>query len=106
MKSDVFKIAVPEEILDDLKERLRRTRWADDMVLGWDGGTDPQYLRELVSYWLKHFDWRRQESRLNSFSHYRAEVEDQVIHFIHQRSSNPKALPLIITHGWPGSFVE
>ena len=73
---------------------------------GWDYGTELEYLTELITYWRDDFDWREQERRLNAFDHYKTVVDGLDIHFIHQRSPEPDALPLIITHGWPGSIVE
>ena len=102
-----FTINVADDVLDDLRERLDRTRYPDQIEgSGWDYGTDSTYLRELCDYWRTAFDWRKQEARLNSFPHFRAEVDGLRLHFIHQRSSEPGALPLIITHGWPGSVFE
>jgi microsomal epoxide hydrolase len=102
-----FRIQVPEVVLDDLKQRLRRTRWPDQVSgSGWDYGTDSAYLRELVAYWADGFDWRRQEEMLNRLPQFMASVEGQDIHFVHARSGNPGALPLLISHGWPGSFFE
>jgi pimeloyl-ACP methyl ester carboxylesterase len=102
-----FTIAVPEAELSDLKERLARTRWPDQLPgTGWDYGTDTAYLRELADYWQTRFDWRAQEARLNAFEHYRAQVGGMRIHFIHARSRNPDAIPLLLLHGWPSSFVQ
>jgi pimeloyl-ACP methyl ester carboxylesterase len=98
-----YTIAVPDAVLDDLRERLGRTRWpaAVDGV-GWDRGTDPAYLRELVAYWGDGFDWRRQEVALNELPH----VRTGGLHAVHQRSADPDALPLLLVHGWPDSFLR
>jgi microsomal epoxide hydrolase len=102
-----FAIRVPDEVLDDLRERLARTRWPDQIEgSGWSYGTDLAYLRELCAYWRDKFDWRAQEARLNRFDHFRTEVLGQTLHFVHQRARAPGALPLVITHGWPGSIFE
>ena len=102
-----FEIAVPDEVLTDLQERLSGTRFPDQLEgVGWDYGTDLAYLRELVDYWRTGFDWRDQERRLNAFDHYKTTIDGLDIHFIHQRSANPDALPLLVTHGWPGSIFE
>jgi epoxide hydrolase len=102
-----FTVHVPDEVLDDLKERLRRTRFPNQLEnAGWDYGTELEYLRELVDYWLNDFDWRAQEEAFNGFHHYRTDVNGLGMHFIHERSPREDALPLIITHGWPGSIYE
>ena len=102
-----FKIRVSDAVLDDLRERLGRTRFPDEVNdASWSYGTSLSYLRELVEYWRDKFDWRAQEAVLNSFAHYTTSLEDLRIHFIHQRSSEPDAFPLLITHGWPGSVTE
>ncbi|PKB82230.1 MAG: multidrug MFS transporter [SAR202 cluster bacterium Io17-Chloro-G9] len=107
MNIDPFTIDVPQEVLLDLKERLSRTRWPDEIPnSAWDYGSNLAYVRELVEYWRDHFDWRSQEAAINQFSHFRTQVDGLGIHFIHQRGQGPRPLPLIITHGWPSSFYE
>ena len=102
-----FKIEVPEAVLNDLRERLAKTRFPDQLEgVGWSYGTDLSYLKELCEYWRSEFDWRAQERALNRFDHFRTEIDGLGIHFIHQRSKEKNAIPIIITHGWPGSFVE
>ena len=102
-----FRIDVPDADLADLRERLRRTRWPERECVGdWSQGIPLDYTRELVGYWAEDYDWRARERRLNTFDQYLTEIDGLDIHFIHQRSPNPDALPLIITHGWPGSVVE
>lgn len=102
-----FTIAVPQPVLDDLRERLTDARFPDELDdSGWTYGTNLAYLKELVAYWRDEFDWREQERRLNRFEQFKTNIDGLDIHFIHRRSSNPDAFPLIITHGWPGSFVE
>lgn len=102
-----FTIAIPQATLDDLRDRLSRTRWPDSITGGdWQFGTDPAYLKELVAYWQSGFDWRAQEAALNRFAQFRAEVDGVGIHFIHERGVGPKPLPLILSHGWPDSFVR
>ena len=102
-----FTIAIADGDLDDLHERLARTRFpaplpGDD----WDTGVPVGYLRELVDYWQHTYDWRREEARLNRLPHYLTEIDGQQIHFVHVRSDREDATPLLLTHGWPGSFVE
>jgi pimeloyl-ACP methyl ester carboxylesterase len=102
-----FKIQVPEETLRDLKARLARTRFPDEISgTGWDYGTDLAYLKSLVAYWRDRFDWRAQERKLNEFDQYKTTIDGLEIHFIHQKSKVANAFPLAVTHGWPGSIVE
>ncbi len=102
-----FEISVDDEVLDDLRQRLERTRFPDQISgAGWDYGTELGYLRELIGYWLTEYDWRQQERRLNRFDQFTTEIDDLRVHFIHQRSKESDAMPLVITHGWPGSVFE
>ena len=101
-----FEISVPDAVLDDLRLRLAGTRFPDQVGDPWVYGTDIAYLRQLVDYWRDDYDWREQERRLNAFDHYKTRIDGLDIHFIHQRSPEPDALPIVITHGWPGSIVE
>ena len=94
-------------LLDDLRLRLERTRLPDQLDgVGWEYGTDLEYLTELITYWRDEFDWRAQEARLNELDQYKTVIDGLDTHFIHQRSPEPDALPIIITHGWPGSIAE
>lgn len=102
-----FRIALPETDLADLTERLHRTRWPErECVPDWSQGAPLAYVQDLAGYWADEYDWRAREARLNSFDQFLTEIDGLDIHFIHQRSENPDALPLLITHGWPGSVVE
>jgi microsomal epoxide hydrolase len=102
-----FKIEVPDATLSDLRERLARTRFPDQIEgANWDYGTELSYLRELVAYWKDEFDWRAQERLLNSFPHFQTSIDDHRVHFIHARSPHQNAFPLVVTHGWPGSVFE
>jgi pimeloyl-ACP methyl ester carboxylesterase len=102
-----FRIQVPDRVLADLKERLARTRFPGEIPgAGWDYGTDLTYLKALVAYWRDRYDWRAAERRLNQFDQFRTTIDGVDVHFIHQRSRNPNALPLALTHGWPGSVAE
>jgi pimeloyl-ACP methyl ester carboxylesterase len=102
-----FKISVPDSVLRDLKDRLARTRFPDQLQnVGWDYGTDPAYLKPLVEYWRDRFDWRAQERKLNEFDQFTTTIDGLKIHFIHQKSRVPNAFPLVLTHGWPGSIYE
>jgi hypothetical protein len=95
-----FRVDVPEETLSDLRERIRRTRWPPPSPEpGWAQGTELEYLRELLAYWADGFDWREQERRLNEYDHFVADG----IHFVHVKRGG---IPLILSHGWPSTFVE
>ena len=102
-----FRIDVPESVLDDLRVRLSHTRWPDrETVDDWSQGIPLSYVQDVTGYWADGYDWRRREAALNRFDQYVTEIDDVDIHFIHQRSPHAGALPLVITHGWPGSIVE
>jgi epoxide hydrolase len=102
-----FKVSVPQADLDDLRDRLVRTRWPEaETVDDWSQGIPLSYVQELAAYWADGYDWRSTEARLNGFPHFRTDIDDLAIHFIHARSPHPDALALILTHGWPGSVVE
>jgi pimeloyl-ACP methyl ester carboxylesterase len=102
-----FRIAIPQSDLDDLRDRLARTRWPSELPgVGWSRGVPLDYLKELAEYWRTAYDWRVHEARLNAFPQFTTTIDGQTIHFLHVRSPEPGALPLIITHGWPGSVVE
>jgi pimeloyl-ACP methyl ester carboxylesterase len=102
-----FQIEVDNAVLLDLRRRLEATRWPGEIPgSGWDYGTNLDYLKELTQYWHAEFDWRAQEQLINSFSHFKTTVDGQGIHFIHERGQGPNPIPLVITHGWPGTFFE
>ena len=102
-----YKIEIPDSVLDDLKSRLERTRWPDELPdTGWDYGSNLDYVKELVEYWRTKFDWHAQEKLINSFSHFKSEVDGLNIHFIHEKGKGPNPMPLVLTHGWPGTFFE
>jgi microsomal epoxide hydrolase len=102
-----FRVEVPDAALDDLRNRLERTRFPGQIPgAGWDYGTDLDYLRDLVGYWRDGYDWRSTEARLNQLDHHTTEIDGQTIHFLHAPSPVADALPLVLTHGWPGSIVE
>ena len=107
MEVTPFKVQVSDATLEDLRERLTRTRWPDEISGSeWGYGSDLAYVKELVDYWLTRFDWRAQEAFINSFAHFRTTVDGLGIHFIHERGKGPDPLPLIVTHGWPSTFFE
>ena len=102
-----FRINVPEADLSDLGDRLARTRWPHEATAPpWEQGPPLSYLQELVGYWRRDYDWRAAEARLNRYDQFVDEVEDQRIHFLHVPSPHAGALPLVLSHGWPGSIVE
>ena len=102
-----FNVNIPQADLDDLHERLARTRWPDELPgVGWSRGVPLGYLKELAEYWRTSYDWRAWEAKLNEVPQFTTEIGGQNIHFLHVRSPEPNALPLIITHGWPGSVAE
>jgi microsomal epoxide hydrolase len=102
-----FEIHISAEVLSDLHQRLKNTRWPCSMEgAGWDAGTDPKYLRELVAYWKNTYDWEKHEAALNEFAHYRTELDGSGIHFIHERGQGPNPFPIILTHGYPDSFYR
>src|SRR5215510_152992 len=102
-----FRINVSEDDLEDLRRRLARTRWPDELPgVGWRYGVPVGYLKELAEYWRTSYDWRKHEVELNSFPQFTTQIDGAIVHFMHVRSNEPDALPLIITHGWPGSIAE
>jgi pimeloyl-ACP methyl ester carboxylesterase len=102
-----FQIDIPQADLDDLRDRLHRTRWPDELPdVGWTRGVPLGYLKELAAYWADGYDWRKQEARLNEHPQFTTTIDGANIHFLHVRSPEPDALPLLLTHGWPGSIVE
>src|SRR5580692_3930295 len=106
-KISPYRIDIPQGALDDLRDRLGRTRWPDELPgVGWDLGVPLDYLKGLAGYWATAYDWRGQEKALNEFPQFTTLIDNQNVHFLHVRSSEPEALPLLITHGWPGSIAE
>jgi pimeloyl-ACP methyl ester carboxylesterase len=102
-----FRIDIPQTDLDDLGERLARARWAEELPgVGWDYGVSSASVKALVEYWRDRYDWRGWEARLNEYPQFTTTIDGQNIHFLHVRSPHENALPLILTHGWPGSIVE
>jgi pimeloyl-ACP methyl ester carboxylesterase len=102
-----FRIEIPDADIDDLRRRIAGTRWPGELSdVGWDRGVPLSYLRELAEYWRTEYDWRAAEARLNRYPQFITEIDGENVHFLHVESPEPDALPLVITHGWPGSVVE
>jgi pimeloyl-ACP methyl ester carboxylesterase len=102
-----FQIHIHEAVLSDLRTRLSETRWPDSIPgSDWGHGASLNYMMEIVDYWQNHFDWRAQENAINQYKQFHAEIDGLNIHFIHERGRAAGSMPLVITHGWPGSFVE
>lgn len=102
-----FAIDVSKGEIDDLRDRLQRTRWPDDATVGdWSQGVPLAYVKDLCSYWTNGYDWPARQKRLNDFPQFRTAIDGLGIHFLHVRSPHPEAMPLVLTHGWPGSIVE
>ena len=102
-----FRIQVPDAVLADLRDRLARVRWPDEVPgSGWSYGTDLATMKDLVAYWRDGFDWRAQEADLNAWPQFVTEIDGLDVHFVHARGVGPNPMPLLVTHGWPGSIVE
>src|SRR5947199_231669 len=102
-----FQINIAQAVLDDLKDRLIHTRWTDEIEnSNWEYGTNLSYLRELCTYWQHTFDWRKQESYLNTFSQFKTTIDGIDIHFLHEKGKGKTVVPLLLTHGYPDSFVR
>jgi epoxide hydrolase len=107
MSIEPFRIDIPQADLDDLRERLARTRWPEELPgVGWDYGVPLDYIKEIAEYWRTDYDWRPHEARLNALPQFSTVIDGQHIYFLHVRSPEPDALPLLLTHGWPGSVLE
>ncbi len=102
-----FRVAVSEEVIADLRARLERTRFPDEVPdTGWEYGSNLAYMREVVDYWRTRYDWRAQEARINRFAQYQADIDGLKIHFIQEPGRGPNPKPVLLIHGWPGSIVE
>lgn len=107
VKVEPFKIEVPDAVLKDLRERLDRTRFPDDVPdTGWEYGANLAYMKELVAYWRTGYDWRKHEAELNRLPHYKATIDGLELHFIHARGRGAEPKPLLLSHGWPGTIYE
>ena len=105
-RSDPFTLDIPQADLDDLRDRLDRARWPDELPGDVDDGIKQSYVRSLYDHWRSEYDWRATEARINANPQFTTEIDGQNVHFLHVRSPEPNALPLIVTHGWPGSILE
>src|SRR3954470_3137192 len=104
---EICSLPYDETAVQDLRLRLERTRWPDSIKgSGWDYGADLEFMRSLSNYWQHEFDWKLQLEALSGLHHYRYKTEGLGIHFIHERGKGPNPIPLVLTHGWPGSFLE
>lgn len=102
-----FRIEIPQTEIDDLHDRLDRTRWPDELPgVGWSYGTPIHIVKEMINYWRNGYNWREYEARFNRYPQFITEIDGTNVHFFHVRSKEPNAMPLILTHGWPGSFAE
>lgn len=102
-----FTVHIPQSVLDDLSDRLARTRWPDEVTgAGWDYGSNLAYMRGLIDYWHNKFDWRAQEKAINQFAHFRTDIDGIGIHFIHERGKGENPMPIMLLHGWPSSFWQ
>src|SRR6187455_809944 len=101
-----FTLDIPQAHLVDLRDRLDRARWPDELPGDVDDGVKQSYIRSLADHWRTGYDWRAAEARINAHPQFETEIDGQHVHFLHVRSPEPDALPLIVTHGWPGSIVE
>jgi pimeloyl-ACP methyl ester carboxylesterase len=102
-----FSAKIPEQAIKDLKSRLKQTRWTDEILNSeWNYGAKLSYIKELIEYWLNEFDWKQTENEINSYPNYISEIDGIKIHFLHIRGKGKNSIPIIITHGWPGSFLE
>ncbi|QLY77991.1 epoxide hydrolase family protein [Clostridium intestinale] len=107
MTIEPFNIQVSDETLDDLKYKLHHVRWPDHLKYSsWDRGTDIDYLKSLIQYWKEEFDWKSQERKLNDFPQFKCSIDGIDIHFIYKKGKGPNPLPIILTHGWPDSFIR
>ena len=106
MTNTPFKIKIPQKQIDDLKLRLEMTRWPSVVTDDWSRGQPVSFIKELTEQWLNKYDWRKHEAQLNNYPQFMTEIDGQPIHFLHIKSPEPKAFPLILTHGWPSSVVE
>ena len=106
IKIEPMEVAVPDAVLADLRERLERIRWPQSFPeMGWDYGTNTEYMRELLDYWLHKFDWREQEARINQFPHFKADVDGIGVHFMHVEGKGPDPMHLFMMHGNPRSWA-
>jgi len=102
-----FEIHVDEKILIDLRSRLKNTRWPDEPEnTGWNMGTNLQYMKNLCAYWVEKYDWRKAESKLNSFKQFKVDIAGTTVHFVYEKSKNKNAIPLLLLHGWPDSYFR
>ena len=103
-----FRVDIPQADLDDRRDRLRRTRWPQEIGdnSNWQAGTNLAYMRDLTDYWLNQYDWRGQERAMNALPQFRTMIDEIPVHFVHVKGKGPSPMPLIINHGWPWTFWD
>lgn len=107
MTAEPFEIAIPDEDLEELRLRVARTRWADDLGNSdWRYGVEREWLEEMVGYWREDYDWRAQEREMNRLAHFRVTIDGIPLHFVHVRGTSPDPVPLLLLHGWPWTFMD
>lgn len=109
MTADVqpYQIDIPDNDIADLKQRIGNTRWTDEVThAGWNYGTSKTYLKELADYWANEFNWKEQEEKLNHFHHYKADIDGHSIHFVYEKGLGATSTPIVLLHGWPGTFMQ
>lgn len=107
MNMEVFKISITDDVLADLRHRLELVRWPSQLeAIGWEQGTERHFLQKLTDYWLNDYDWRKQEALLNQFQQYKTTIDGLSIHFVYEKGQTSRRIPLILTHGWPDSYLR
>ena len=101
-----YRVDIPPSAIQELKQRVRRTRWPDEPTRDWSYGASPAFIRDLVTYWVDAFDWSAQQERINQLPHFRATVRGRALHFIRALGDGPRPFPIVLTHGWPSTFLE
>jgi hypothetical protein len=101
-----YRVDIPASMIADLRDRLRRTRWPDKPTPDWSDGVPSAFMRELVAYWTESFDWSAQQEKINRLPQFQASVRGRSLHFIHAQGKGPRPFPLLLTHGWPSTFLE
>src|SRR5579864_2422323 len=107
MNTQPYTICVSPFVIEDLRERIGRARWPDEIPgQGWSYGANLDYLKDLCIHWANGFDWKEQEERLNGYDHFCAELKDSHLHYIHEKGKGSQRIPILLLHGWPDSFIR